>query len=207
VRLRRVVTAIVLVLGTVLLGLSMRRHPSESSFYWLVLTLAAVWVIGAFASGPLHLGVICWRGRNRRPVVVGSIVGLLLGGVFVAGGLIAREIPVISALATRVLRFADEGTWPLIIAVALLGAIAEELFYRGALYTVLVQRNPVITSTAVYGGATLATGYVILALAATVLGAVCAFERRLTGGVLAPMLTHFVWSLVVLLWLPSVFGL
>jgi hypothetical protein len=32
-------------------------------------------------------------------------------------------------------------------------------------------------------------------------------ERRATGGVLAPILTHVVWTLVVLLALPPLFGL
>jgi len=34
----------------------------------------------------------------------------------------------------------------------------------------------------------------MLGVAAAVVGAVCAFERRSTGGVLAPMLTHFFWG-------------
>ena len=47
----------------------------------------------------------------------------------------------------------------------------------------------------------------MLAFAAIILGTVCALERRATGGVLAPILTHFVWTLVVLLALPPLFGL
>jgi hypothetical protein len=47
----------------------------------------------------------------------------------------------------------------------------------------------------------------MLAFAAIILGTVCSLERRATGGVLAPILTHFVWSLVVLLALPPLFGL
>ena len=42
---------------------------------------------------------------------------------------------------------------------------------------------------------------------AIILGTVCALERRATGGGLAPILTHFVWTLVVLLALPPLFGL
>jgi membrane protease YdiL (CAAX protease family) len=47
----------------------------------------------------------------------------------------------------------------------------------------------------------------MLGVAAIILGAVCALERRATGGVLVPALTHFVWGLVMLLPLPPVFGL
>jgi len=206
-RRRRIVVAIVLLLGAGVLGLALRRHPGESSFYWLSLTLAAVWAFGSFASGPLHLGGLCWRGRNQRPVISGTVIGLLLGAVFVLGGLIAREIPAVSELITRVLQYADQGPWRLSMAIALVGGIAEELFYRGALYTALGRYHPALVSTVVYVAATLASGNLMLAFAAIVLGTVCALERRATGGVLAPILTHFVWTLVVLLALPPLFGL
>lgn len=206
VRRRRIVVAVVLVLGAVVLGLSMTKHPGEASFYWLALALSAVWLIGAFASGPLHLGGICWRGRNQRPVITGSATGLGLGGIFVLGGLIAKQIPAVSELISRVLQFADQGSWRLTLAIALLGAIAEELFYRGALYTALGRHHPVLISTVLYVAATLASQNLMLGFAAIILGTVCAMERRATGGVLAPILTHFVWSLVVILALPPLFG-
>jgi membrane protease YdiL (CAAX protease family) len=203
---RRIVVVIVLLLGAAALWFALRSHPGEPSFYWWSLGLAAVWAFGAFVSGPLHLGGVCWRGRNQRPVVSGTVIGLLLGGVFVVGGLIAREIPAVSELITRVLHYSDQGSWRLTLAVALLGGIAEELFYRGALYTALGRFYPALISTVVYVAATLASGNLMLGFAAIFLGTVCAWERRATGGVLAPILTHFVWSLVVLLALPPLFG-
>jgi uncharacterized protein len=206
-RRRRVVVAIVLLLGAGVLGLALRRHPGEASFYWLSLALAAVWGLGAFGSGPLHLGGARWRGRNQRPVVSGTVIGLLLGGVFVLGGLIAREIPAVAELITRLLHYTDQGSWRLTMTVALVGGIAEELFYRGALYTALGRYHPALVSTVVYVAATLASGNPMLGFAAIILGTVCALERRATGGVLAPILTHFVWTLVVLLALPPLFGL
>jgi hypothetical protein len=82
------------------------------------------------------------------------------------------------------------------------------MFYRGALYTALGRHQPLLISTLIYVIATLASSRnPMLAFAAIILGAVCALERRATGGVLAPILTHFVWTLVVLLGLPPVFGL
>src|SRR5271155_2501059 len=157
-RRRRVVVAIVLLLGAGVLGLALRRHPGESSFYWLTLALTAVWALGAFASGPLHLGGVRWRGRNQRPVISGTVIGLALGAVFVLGGLIAREIPLVSELITRVLQYTDQGSWRLTMTVALLGGIAEELFYRGALYPALGRYHPALVSTIVYVAVTLASG-------------------------------------------------
>jgi membrane protease YdiL (CAAX protease family) len=205
-RRRRVVVAITLVVGAAVLGFSLRRTPGESSFYWLTLVLAAVWILGAFASGPLHLGGVNWRGRNQRPVISGTAIGLLLGGIFVVGGLIAREIPAVAALIVRVLQFESRGTLLFVVAITLINGIAEEVFFRGALYTALGRRNPVLISTVLYTFATMASGNPMLGFAAILLGLVCALERRASGGVLAPVLTHFVWGLIMVLALPPLFG-
>ncbi|BBZ51422.1 CPBP family intramembrane metalloprotease [Mycobacterium heidelbergense] len=207
VRRRRVVVVITLAIGAAVLGFSLRRTPGESSFYWLTLALAAVWIAGAFLSGPLHLGGICWRGRNQRPVITGTTVGLLLGGVFVLGGLIARDIPAVSGLIARVLQFAHQGSLLPIVLIIMVNAIGEEMFFRGALYTALGRLAPVAISTVVYTCATMASGNLMLGFAAIILGTVCALERRASGGILAPMLTHLVWGLVMVLALPPVFGL
>ena len=205
---RRIIVAIILVAGVASLSLALKEHPGEPAFYWWSLALSGVWAVGAFASGPLHLGGARWRGRNQRPVVSGSTIGLLLGGIFLLGGLIVREIPAVADLISRLLRYTDQGSWRLTLAVALLAAIGEELFYRGALYTALGRHHPLLISTVIYAIATLASSQnPMLAFAAIILGTVCALERRATGGVLASILTHFVWTLVVLLGLPPLFGL
>jgi membrane protease YdiL (CAAX protease family) len=201
IRRRRVVVAAVVVIGGALLGFSLTRQPGDTSFFWLTLALAAVWAIGAFASGPLHLG------SNRRPAITGTVIGLALGGLFVVGGLVAREIPGVREYITRVLEFANYGPLVLVVFITVLNGIAEELFFRGALYTALGKAYPAVVSTVIYVIATSATtGNPMLGVAALVVGAVCAFERRSTGGVLAPMLTHFFWGLVMVLALPPVFG-
>ncbi len=206
VRRRRIVVGITLVIGAVVLGLSLRRAPGESIFYWLTMALAAVWIVGALASGPLHLGGINWRGRNQRPVFTGTAIGLLVGGAFVLGGLIAREIPAVSALITQVLLFAHQGAFSLVVVITVVNGVAEEVFFRGALYTALGRFHPMAISTILYTCATMASGNLMLGFAAVILGAVCAFERRASGGVLAPVLTHFVWGLIMVLALPPLFG-
>ena len=206
-RRRRIVVAVTLVIGAAVLGFSLRRAPGESSFYWLTLVLAAVWIFGAFVSGPLHLGGINWRGRNQRPVISGVAIGLGLGGIFVLGGLIAREIPPVAALIVRVLQFESHGTVLFVVLITLVNGVAEEVFFRGALYTALGRLQPVAISTLLYTVATMASGNPMLGFAAVLLGFVCALERRASGGVLAPMLTHFAWGLIMVLALPPLFGL
>jgi membrane protease YdiL (CAAX protease family) len=204
---RRIVVVVVLVIGGALLGYSLTRHPGDESFYWLTLALAGVWAIGALLSGPLHLGCIRFRGRNQRPVITGTVVGVVLGGAFVIGGLIAREIPGVRDYITRVLEFANYGPLVLVVFITVINGIAEEMFFRGALYTALGKTYPAVISTVIYVVATAATtGNPMLGVAAMIVGAVCAFERRTTGGVLAPMLTHFFWGLIMVLALPPVFG-
>ena len=178
VRRRRVVVIVVLVLGAALLGISLTRQPGEASFYWLTFALAGTWAAGAFLSGPLHMGSISWRGRNQRPVLTGIGIGALLGGAFVVGGLIAREIEPVAALITRVLIYANQGTLLLVVVITLVNGVAEEMFFRGALYSALGRHRPVLVSTFLYILVTCASGNPMLGFAAVILGTVCELERR-----------------------------
>ena len=204
---RRIVVAVVLVIGAVLLGYSLSREPGDNSFFWLTLVLAAVWAVGSLVSGPLHLGRLQLRGRNQRPVITGILVGVLVACAFLLGGMVARQIPGVAEYAVRVLEFTNQGAFPLVVLVTVLNGAAEELYFRGALYTALGKTHPAVISTLVYIAVILATGNPLLAFGAIVLGIVCVYERRITGGVLAPMLTHFFWGLIMVLALPAVFGL
>jgi len=206
VRRRRVVVVVVLVIGAVLLGFSLTRQPGDSSFYWLTVALAAVWALGAWASGPLHLGSIRFRARNQRPIITGTAVGLLVGGAFIVGALVARELPPVRDYIVQVLEFADYGPLLLVVFITVVNGVAEEMFFRGALYTALGRAYPVVISTLVYAVAVSVAGNPMLGFAGIILGYVCAYERRMTGGVLAPMLTHFFWGLVMVLALPPIFG-
>jgi len=205
-RRRQLVTVAFVVLGGTVLGLSLRIEPGSAWFYPATLGLAAVWTVGAFASGPLHLGQIADpTGSTRRPVVTPVLLGLGLAALFVAGGLVVREIDFLDDQVRSVLDFADEGAVPLLLLITAVNGVAEELFFRGAVYAA-VTRYPVPVTTVAYALATLATGNVMLAFAAVLLGAVVGLERRASGGILAPILTHVTWSTVMLFALPALFG-
>jgi len=92
-----------------------------------------------------------------------------------------------------------------VLAIALVNGVAEELFFRGAAYAAITRR-PVLWTTVAYAIATLATGNLKLCFAAILLGALVGLERRASGGILAPILTHCSWSLTMLLVLPLVFS-
>jgi membrane protease YdiL (CAAX protease family) len=206
VRRRRIIVVVVLVIGATLLGVSLSSTPGGTSFYLLTVALAAVWAVGARLSGPLHMGSVKFRGRNRRPVITGTALGVLLGGVFVVGGLVAREIGPVRDYIVEVLAYANYGALWLVVLITVVNGLAEEMFFRGALYSSLGKYHPEVVSTIVYVVAVSAAGNPMLGFAGVILGGVCAYERRITGGVLAPMLTHFFWGLVMVLALPPMFG-
>lgn len=183
-------------LGTLLLGISFRIEPGSGWFYPSALALAAVWAVGAFASGPVSLG--------ERAVVRPVLVGGVLAGVFVLGALIVRELPALDDQVSAVTAYADRGSGPLIIAITLVTGAAEEFFFRGTVYDAVPER-PVVGSALVYTLVTAATGNVALVFAAALLGLVVGLVRRWSGGVLAPAITHVTWSLGMLLALPALF--
>jgi len=204
-RRRQVVAAVVVLVGAGVLGWSLRLEPGGNTFYVAAIVLAGVWAAGAFLSGRLHLGRMA-RGSEVfvRPILAPIMLGLLLVGVFVLGSLVVREIDPLAAYVSSVLEYADEGSLTLLAIITFFNGIAEELFFRGAMYAA-IPKYPVLWTTLAYVVATLATGNVMLGFAAIVLGAVCGLERRASGGILAPILTHITWSLSMLFLLPLLF--
>ena len=83
----------------------------------------------------------------------------------------------------------------MLIVVTAVNGIAEELFFRGAAYAAIT-RHPVVWTTVAYVVATAATGNVMLAFAAILLGIIVGLQRRASGGILAPIITHCTWSLI-----------
>jgi uncharacterized protein len=204
---RRIVTAVFVLIGAAVLGWSLQLDAGDSTFYVATLVLAAIWTIGAFASGPLHLGRMANPQRQddlRRPVGGAIVLGLVLAGIFVVGALVVRQIPVIDRQVVSVLDHANQGVTPLLLLITLVNGVAEELFFRGALYAA-IPKHPVVISSIAYVIATLATGNFMLAFAAVLLGVVVGLERRATGGILGPVLTHVTWSAVMLYALPLIF--
>ena len=205
-RRQLVVVAFVLV-GAVVLGFSLRTDPGSPQFYGFTVVMAVIWTIGAFASGPIHLGRIAWRDELRRPTLTPFVVGATIVAVFVVGGLLVRELPFLDPLASQirdVLRYTEQSSiWVLVVITAING-VAEELFFRGAAYAA-VPRHPVTVTTIAYTVATLATGNVMLSFAAVLLGFVVGLERRASGGIQGPIITHLTWSLSMLFVLPLIF--
>lgn len=206
-RRRRRVVAGVSLAGAGLLGRSLSTKPGSAQFYALTLGVAATWVAGGLGSGPLHLGWIQQADHTlRRPVLTPVLTGVSAFAVFYGSALIARHVPVLNTAISRVLQYAHEGSSPLVLLTTLANGAAEEVFFRGALYAAVGGRHPVTLSTAVYSLVTTATRNPALVLASAAMGTLFGLQRRATGGIQAPMLTHLTWSALMVHFLPPLFN-
>jgi membrane protease YdiL (CAAX protease family) len=203
---RRRIVALVSLFGTGLLGKSLATKPGSNDFYGLTAAVAATWTAGGLLSGPLHRGWIQSRDeRLRRPVVTPIATGVGAFGFFYACALVVRRIPVLDRAIGNVLAFAEEGSTPIVVATTLANGLGEEVFFRGALYSALEADRAVLVSTAVYTVATASTRNPALMLAAAVMGTVFGLQRRASGGLQAPALTHLTWSTLMVCYLPPLF--
>ena len=187
--------------GAVLLALAFAQPPGQLSFYLLTVAVAATWGVGAVLSGPLSLGRVRtpdgWRSALGAPVAVGVAAAV----VVVATVVLVRQVPELRGFVDDLLDRARGPAVPTAL-VTLANGGAEELFFRGAVFAALGPRRPVAGSVAVYASVTVATGNPALVVAAVALGLVFGLQRRASGGILAPLLTHLTWSAALLAALP-----
>lgn len=201
-RRRRTVAGVSL-LGTGLLGMSFSTRPGSRKFYGLTAAVAATWTAGGLLSGPLHLGWIQSRDQQlRRPLMTPVATGVGAFGFFCGCALVARNIPVLDQAIGNVLAFAEAGSTSLNLATTLANGLGEEVFFRGALYAALDADRAVVLSTAVYTVATASTRNPALMVAAGLMGTLFSLQRRASGGLQAPALTHLTWSTLMVLFLP-----
>ena len=204
---RRRVVAGVAVSGACLLGLSLSSAPGSRRFYILTFGAASTWLVGGLRPGRLHLGWVRTGERTcRRPVIAPVAAGVAAFGAFYAAALIARRLPMLNEAITSVLHYASRGSDPLVLLTSLANGVAEEVFFRGALFDVVGEPHAVPTSTAVNMLVTAATRNPALVLASGVMGALFGIQRRASGGIQAPIITHLTWSSLMLRFLPPLFS-
>jgi uncharacterized protein len=206
IRRRRRLAAAVALTGTGLLGASLSTKPASRQFYALTFSVAGTWLIGGLAIEPLDWGSL--RGTKRSfggLVAIPVLTGAAAFGAFFGAALVARRIPVLNEALVSVFNYAERGSDSWVLATTLANGVAEEVFFRGSLFSALASPHPVASSTAVYMLTTCATRNPALVVAAGVMGTVFAVQRRTSGGLLAPILTHVTWSALVLRYFPGLF--
>jgi len=206
-RRRRVVVVITLLVGAVILTWALRIEPGDPTFYVATFALAGVWAVGAFVSGPLHLGRGNTRGgqETSRAVVQSLALGGLLLGLFMAGAVVVAQVPALRNPVQELLDHARFGSLALVAVITTVNGIAEELYFRGAMYAAVGRRHAVAVTTIVYTLVTATSGIPLLVLAGALVGLVVGLQRRVTGGILGPVITHLTWSLGMLFLLPVAF--
>ena len=190
-----------------LLRSSFAAKAGFTRFYLLTTTLAGTWTGGALGAGSIP-----WRGDRwctrpggaaRALVIVPVVTGAATFAVFYGAARVARRHRTLRRVIASVLRYADAGSTPLVVLIASSSGVAEELFFRGALWS---GPRPLRTTTLAYAASTAATGNPALVLAGLITSAVFGWQRAVTGGVLAPAVTHVTWSVLMLRYLPPLFS-
>lgn len=208
VRRRRVVTVVTLLVGSLVLGATLRLPPGDDLFYLGGLALAAVWIAGGLAAGRLHVGWAHTRDEGfARPIVQPVALAALAVAIFTAGAVVVGQVDWLAGPINDVLDHARYGSLAIVWLITVINGIGEELFFRGALFASVGRTHPIAITTLIYGLATAATGNLMLTFAALLLGVLTGAQRRVTGGVLAPIITHVIWSTAMLLLLPLVLDL
>ncbi|HVF06116.1 MAG TPA: CPBP family intramembrane glutamic endopeptidase [Frankiaceae bacterium] len=191
------VLAATVVVAAVTTRATFGAQPGSGRQAVLTYVLVAVLLLGAYASGGWPVA----HRRGRRPVVAPALTGVLLFLAFTVLAIVTSWIGPFTRDVTELARHLYSGAaWDLVLGATLAG-VAEEVFYRGAVFERF--RRPVLTATLTHMAATLLVGNVALTLAAGVLGVVLGLSRRASGGWWAPAVTHVVWCLLMLRWLPT----
>ena len=131
---RRIVVAATLAVGATLLGLSFSTRAGRSVV--LPADLRAGRDLGdrQFRVRTAASGSHQPAGSARRPIFTPILVGLILAAIFAVGGLIIRTIPALASLTEDVIGYARANNLTLVFVILVVNGIAEELFFRGALF-------------------------------------------------------------------------
>ena len=143
------------------------------------------------------------RGASVRGVLIGVVTGVVMTvATYLAYHLCVALFPGLAHhvsglyVATRTTNFAAALAW------TALAVVAEEVLWRGALLNVFPRgsrRNVVIAlSLLTYAAVQFGTGSWIVALAALICGAIWMVERLWTRSIVAPLISHAIWTMTVI---------
>ncbi len=215
---RRLVAALTMAAGAAILWGVFHSRPFSGRFYALSVLLALVWLGGAIVAAVTRPEA--WRraSPDGTSIALGALAGAVLGVVFVVGAHVVRRVPRVVAWLERIFVYMQCGPRLALFVLTLVAGAAEEVFFRGALWSAAGsgaaaspvaarvrgtwQAPPLLVTTVLYALVTLGSGSVLLAATAGVLGLVAGWVRGRTASTAAAVATHVTWSLVMLVALP-----
>ncbi|MFT3923965.1 MAG: type II CAAX endopeptidase family protein [Myxococcales bacterium] len=204
---------------------STRSRRAGRRMRWVLAGLVSVWfllmrqfggadmysVLGPYAlavSTVLWLlrphAIARWLAPSTRVVVVGLLVGLAMTlATYPAYRLAAGLIPGLEQQVSALYRSASTAPLHVELAWVCVIIVAEELLWRGALLEALERKTSLAVAWSVcigsYALAQLGTGAWVLGAIAAVCGLIWTVERKLTDSVLAPLISHLIWTPTVIL--------
>lgn len=191
-----------MVLVTATLGVD----RGSAAFYATSSALAGMWTLAVLATSivdrQLRIRTSDITSDITSDVTIGVGAALVSFAVFVVAARVGRHNGQVAGSIDRLLDMVDARPVAAVLALAIANAAAEELFFRGALVAVLGGRRGAIASVVVYVAVTAVAGNTALTIAAVVMGTVFAFERQRTDGLTAPIVTHALWSTLMIVALP-----
>jgi membrane protease YdiL (CAAX protease family) len=197
------IAAVTCIAGAALLWGTFHTTRGDTSFWAVGYGLAAVWIVGALAVGGVRPGRV-----SIESIATAVAVGLGAFGVVYVAYRLLRDLPVVGDALDRVVGTADAAHVGAVLALAVVNAVAEELFFRGALGSVMSgmgshggRDDPwrfVAVTTVVYAVVTAASFNLALVLAALGMGALFAVVAWRARGVVAPSVCHVTWSTLML---------
>jgi membrane protease YdiL (CAAX protease family) len=134
------------------------------------------------------------RGGLSRDVIAGLVLGLLLAfmnGVSIQRGIAEYTPKAAGALSSLVWRSSGLGEVSmLLVALGVIAPVAEEIFFRGVLYTGLRKRLPVVPAVVLSSAVFAAAHMESMRLLPFVLGIVAALLVEFTGSIIPAILAH-----------------
>ena len=143
----------------------------------------------------------------RRDILIGIACGAVMtAGTYVLYAIIERWIPSLAKSVNGLYANAGAASLTVALVATSMAVFAEELLWRGPLFRVLEHRTGRVMAIAIsLGTYTLAQGgsrSLVVMLAAFICGAIWLTERLWTRSVVAPLLSHLMWTLIVVHLLP-----
>jgi CAAX protease family protein len=183
-----------LAMGVVMLKAAFAAPENSPAFYLCGFAAAAVWLAGGVLGGPVRAGWQRGESGHRRPIVGPFLAGGVAFAMFAVAVFAARHLPLLSGAVDVIRGKADVAPIVLVVPLAVVSAVAEEVFFRGAVVDALPARHAAAGATVIYVAVTTVTGNAAMVVAAAVMGPLFMLERSSTRGVLAPAITHVTWS-------------
>jgi membrane protease YdiL (CAAX protease family) len=205
-------------------------HARFEHGVWLLAALTVLWgivmrqfgdheiytIVGSYALCVSAVVLVCYRRELRswfRLRARDVLTGVLVGGAMTAltypiYRLAVALLPALEPVVAGLYRSSHKGSLSVAVLWVLLIIAAEELLFRGAWLLALeghMSKGAALgLSVVFYAAAQAFSGSLIVGLLALCCGTLWTLERIWTGSLIAPLLSHMIWTPVVILLYPVV---